>query len=60
MLYAANPITGDFDRDGQLEVAVTPWYDLWVLDLTTGRLKARARFTPQGGEAGVPTAGWAN
>ena len=52
MLYAANPITGDFDHDGRLEVAVTPWYDLWVLDLTTGRLKTKARFTPPGAESG--------
>jgi len=52
LLYAANPITGDFDRDGQLEVAVTPWYDLWILDLTTGRLEAKARYTPPGAESG--------
>jgi len=52
MLYAANPITGDFDRDGQLEVAVTPWYDLWIFDLTTGRFESKARFTPPGAESG--------
>ena len=52
MLYTANPITGDFDGDGQLEVAVTPWYDLWILDLITGRLEAKARFTPPGAESG--------
>ncbi len=52
MLYAPNPITGDFDHDGRLEVAVTPWYDLWVFDLITGKQKARARFTPPGAESG--------
>ena len=52
LLYAANPITGDFDHDGQLEVAVTPWYDLWIFDLTTGRLEAKARYTPPGAESG--------
>jgi hypothetical protein len=40
MLYAANPITCDFENDGQFEVAVTPWYDLWMLDLATGRDRA--------------------
>jgi hypothetical protein len=52
LLYAANPITGDFDRDGRLEVAVTPWYDLWVLDLASGRLETKARFIPAGAESG--------
>jgi hypothetical protein len=52
LLYSANAIVGDFDGDGRLEVALVPWYDLWVLDIATGRLKAKCRFTPPGAESG--------
>lgn len=37
-------LTGDFDGDGRLEVAFTPWTNLHVLDLETGRELASARF----------------
>ncbi|QEH31770.1 FG-GAP repeat protein [Aquisphaera giovannonii] len=50
--YVANPITGDFDGDGRSDVAVTPWYDLWVFDLRTGAFKSKARFMPEGSESG--------
>lgn len=51
-LFTANPITGDFDHDGRLDVAATPWYDLWIFDLATGKFKAKARYTPEGAESG--------
>ncbi|WP_165228930.1 FG-GAP repeat domain-containing protein [Aquisphaera insulae] len=50
--YVANPITGDFDHDGRPDVAMTPWYDLWVFDLQTGAFKSKARYTPEGAESG--------
>ena len=59
MLYAANPITGDFDGDGRLEVAVTPWYDLRCSDLATGRLKAKRDYSPAVRRAVGRMAGWA-
>jgi len=47
-LYRPKPIVGDFDNDGRLEVAVTPMYDLCVLDLATGQIKHRCRVAPEG------------
>jgi outer membrane protein assembly factor BamB len=38
-IFIPLPITGDFDGDGNLEIAVLPWYDLTVLDAKTGRIK---------------------
>jgi len=52
ILFIANPIVGDFDGDGRLEVAITPWYDLHVLDLATGERKAKARFKPPKAQSG--------
>lgn len=52
LLYRPNVVVGDFDNDGALEVAVVPWYDLWVLDVATGATKAKGRFTPPGTESG--------
>ena len=52
LLYTPNPITGDFDHDGKLDVAVTPWYELWIFDLLTGTFKTKARYTPPGAESG--------
>ncbi|MEO2049514.1 MAG: hypothetical protein ABGX16_23395, partial [Pirellulales bacterium] len=37
MFSIPNLITGDFDNDGQLEVALTPWSEVYVLDLATGQ-----------------------
>jgi len=51
-LYFPNTIVGDFDDDGSLEVAVTPWYDVKIFDLKTGELEHQARFTPEGAESG--------
>jgi len=52
ILFIANVIVGDFDHDGHLEVAVTPWYDLHVLDMATGRRKYKARFKPPRAKSG--------
>ena len=46
------PIAGDFDNDGELEIAYLPWYDLVLLDARTGRVKDRVRFrTPFSGRS---------
>lgn len=44
-LFHPEPLVGDFDGDGNLEVAVLPWYELVILDARTGRIKDRVRFT---------------
>ncbi|HUW60993.1 MAG TPA: VCBS repeat-containing protein [Candidatus Bathyarchaeia archaeon] len=36
----------DYDHDGQLEIAVLPWYALHLFDAATGRLEQRCKFTP--------------
>ncbi len=33
-LFGPNPIVGDFDHDGALEVAVTPWYDITAVQIS--------------------------
>lgn len=45
MLFAPYPIAGDFDGDGELEVAILPWYELMILDARTGAIEERCRFT---------------
>jgi len=45
-LFAASPIVGDFDGDGKREIAILPWNDLILLDLQTGVVKDKLRFTP--------------
>ncbi|MCC6442867.1 MAG: hypothetical protein IT210_05345 [Armatimonadetes bacterium] len=45
MLFQPLPIAGDFDGDGQPEVAILPWYEILMLDARTGRVKDRCRFT---------------
>jgi len=52
MLYAANAICGRFSGSGAMEIAIVPWYDLWLLDAATGRTLHRCRFTPEGAESG--------
>ena len=51
-VFVPNVLAGDFDHDGKLEVAFTPWYDLLVLDMATGKLKDKCRFSPPGAESG--------
>ena len=51
-MYVANPIVADFDADGRLEVAFTPWYDLWMLDLETGNLEQKCKYQHPDAESG--------
>jgi outer membrane protein assembly factor BamB len=51
-VFVPNVLAGDFDHDGKLEIAFTPWYDLLVLDMATGKLKDKCRFSPPGAESG--------
>ena len=51
-VYVANPIVADFDADGRLEVAFTPWYDLWMLDLETGNLEQKCKYQHPDAESG--------
>lgn len=44
-LFLAQPLVGDFDGDGQPEIAILPWKELLILDARTGKLKARCAFT---------------
>lgn len=45
MLFQADPLVGDFDGDGKLEIALLPWYELLLLDAATGQVKDRCKFT---------------
>jgi len=51
-LFFANPVVGDFDNDGRLEVAVAPHDNLWVFDVATGKVKYKTRFKPDGASSG--------
>ncbi len=44
MSTTGQPLVGDFDLDGEPEVAVLPWYDVHLLDLATGAVEATARY----------------
>jgi outer membrane protein assembly factor BamB len=44
-LFSPQPIVGDFDGDGQPEVAILPWKEALILDARTGKVKDRCRFT---------------
>ena len=63
MSIAGQPLIGDFDVDGEPEVAVLPWYDVQILDLATGTLEASGNYKINvGGESheydsGDPTSG---
>ncbi len=51
-LFFANPVIGDFDNDGCLEVAVVPHDNLWVFDVAAGKVKYKTRFKPDGASSG--------
>ena len=57
MFGIPNLITGDFDNDGNQEVALTPWYDVYVLDMATGQTEDTVRFKPDSNQSGRPY-GW--
>lgn len=46
MSTTGQPIIGDFDADGEMEIAVLPWYDIQVLDLKTGSLEYTGNYQP--------------
>ena len=52
MFSTPNLIVDDFDNDGQLEVALTPWYKLYVLDMATGQVEQSATFKPAANQSG--------
>jgi len=52
MFGTPNLITGDFDNDGNLEVALTPWYDVYVLDMATGAVEDTVEFKPASNQSG--------
>ena len=56
-LFIPNPIVGDFGHDGALEIAVTPWHDMYLFDLKTGAFKQKASFDVTGSASGRPY-GW--
>jgi len=43
--FSPYPLVGDFDHDGQLEIAVLPWRALQVYDARTGVLETECKFT---------------
>jgi hypothetical protein len=55
--HGPNIIVDDIDGDGQLEIAITPWYNVYVLDLATGAIEAIQNFNAPGSESGRPY-GW--
>ena len=45
MLFSPQPLVGDLDADGEMEVAILPWYELLILDARTGAVEDRCKFT---------------
>lgn len=45
LLFSALPIVGDFDTDGEPEVALLPWHELLILNARTGAVEDRCTFT---------------
>ncbi|MDG1464394.1 MAG: VCBS repeat-containing protein, partial [Acidimicrobiales bacterium] len=57
MSTTGQPLIGDFDDDGEPEVAVLPWYDIQVLDLATGALEATGKYKKDSHDPDDPTTG---
>ena len=47
-----NLIVGDFDNDGTNEVALTPWNNVYVLNINTGAIERTGNFKPAANESG--------
>ncbi len=60
LIWVAEPIFGDFNRDGRTDVAMLPWYKLTLLDAQTGKLTAQAPFKleSESPELGGRAYGW--
>jgi len=52
MFGIPNLLAGDFDADGALEVALTPWNDVVVLSMATGQIEKTGTFKPAANESG--------
>lgn len=52
MFGIPNLIVGDFDNDGTNEVALTPWTNLYVLNINTGAIERTGQFKPAANESG--------
>ena len=44
-LFQPLPLVGDFNHDGRPDIAILPFYELLLLDASTGRVTDRCRFT---------------
>lgn len=44
-LFTSNAIAGDFDNDGDVEIAFLPWYKVVVLNGQTGAVEKECSFT---------------
>ncbi|HEX2474904.1 MAG TPA: hypothetical protein VHK01_09165, partial [Lacipirellulaceae bacterium] len=47
-----NLIVGDFDNDGTNEVALTPWNNVYVLNINNGAIERTGNFKPAANESG--------
>lgn len=52
MFGIPNLIVGDFDADGTNEVALTPWNNVYVLNINTGAIERTGAFKPAANESG--------
>ena len=53
LIWAAEPIFGDFDHDGRTEIACLPWYKMSILDAETGEIEEQCHFLHENENAGA-------
>ena len=44
LIWSAEPIFGDFDKDGRTEIACLPWYKMNILDAETGQVEEQCHY----------------
>ncbi|MCX5635353.1 MAG: VCBS repeat-containing protein [Planctomycetota bacterium] len=44
-LYMGYPLIDDFDGDGKIELAMIPWFNLFLIDAASGTLKDKCTFS---------------